>query len=763
MVAKQSSPRFGAPGPILVLVGVLTGCGPRDVANPEPESPAPPTATFVGGDACAACHAEQLERWRGSHHDLAMQQATEASVLGDFDSAEFSYAGRTTRFYRRDSAYIVSTEGPEGLDAEFEVSHTFGVEPLQQYLIGIGDGKVQALSIAWDARPESEGGQRWFHLYADEAIDASDPLHWTGIYQRWNTMCADCHSTALEKRYDSDRDRFDTRWQSIDVDCESCHGPGSAHVLTPAVPPPALPARQHRWEFSGGASIASRVPAASGASEIEVCAPCHSLRTQLAESHQAGDAFLDTYRPSLLDAGSYHADGQILGEVYVYGSFLQSAMAAAGVSCSDCHEPHSTGLRAEGNALCAQCHLPSSYDVPEHHRHQFASAGSQCVACHMRAETYMVIDPRRDHSFRVPRPDLAATLGSPNACNDCHADQSSEWAAAQVGEWFPEGRQNQPHFGQALAAARAWAADARPELVALIADTGQPAIARATALGLLPRFMTAEDLGLLQRSLEDAEPIVRLAAVEATLALPPAARVDLVQRFLTDDRLALRVAAARSLAAARGGLSARRQDDFDRALGEYLEAQAINADRPEGVLNAAAVQIDQGRYAEAEELLSGGVARFPLEPALAISLADVYQQTGRGPEALELLRGVTESGPGNPSAALALGFALVRAGQPEQALVQFERAAAAAPDEPEFQYVLAVAENDSGAAESAVSRLRAAHQRFPGHADTLFALATMLRDAGAGEEALNFARELAAARPGDQSAVTLLRELEQRL
>ncbi|MGD8341173.1 MAG: cytochrome c3 family protein [Gammaproteobacteria bacterium] len=766
MVAKR---RRVAPGAVaigcLLLIGAvaIAGCSPEPPPVTQAGLDVPVAASYVGGQVCAGCHEGESVRWQGSHHDLAMQAATDETVLGDFDETAFAQGDVTTRFFRRNEAFFVSTDGPDGEPGEFAVSFVFGVEPLQQYLIELDDGKIQALGVAWDSRPREEGGQRWFDLYPDEDIDYRDPLHWTGVFQRWNTMCADCHSTNLEKRYDAATDRFATRSSRIDVDCEACHGPGSVHAANPTAAPRALPARAHSWVFTEGATIASRVPPAQDSDEIEVCAQCHSLRAQLTDDHDPGKPFLDAYRPSLLEAPVYHADGQILGEVYVYGSFLQSAMAAAGVTCSDCHEPHSAQLRADGNALCAQCHLATAYDRREHHRHEPESAGAQCVSCHMRAETFMVVDPRRDHSFRIPRPDLSPGLGTPNACADCHAERGDAWAQARIEEWYPEGRWTGPHYGQALHAGRVWAADARDRLASLVADAGQPAIARATALGLLARQLAPADYELIGESLEDESAIVRMAAIDATAALAPAMRSDLAQRFLSDDRLALRIAAARALLPARSELSARRQDDLDAAIAEYLSVQAFNSDRAQGALNTAAVLADQGRLAEAEQVLLDAIERYPAETALHINLAEVYRGQSRAAEAEATLRDALEAGPDNPAIRLALGFALVRAGRADEALGHFEAAAAAAGDDPYYGYVLAIALNDAGETERSIDRMRALLERFPGHADTLFALATVLRDAGSVQEAYDYAVRLDAVEPGASRAASLLRELEQRL
>ena len=185
---------------------------------------------YVGPAACAACHAGEIEAWQGSHHDRAMQVANERSVLGNFDNATFQYAGITSTFSKRNGNFFVSTDGPDGRLSDYEIKYTFGVTPLQQYLIEFPGGRMQALPIAWDTRPKDKGGQRWFHLYPSERITHEDELHWTRPQQNWNFMCADCHSTNLKKNYDATSHTFKTTWSEVNVSCEACHGPGSRHV-----------------------------------------------------------------------------------------------------------------------------------------------------------------------------------------------------------------------------------------------------------------------------------------------------------------------------------------------------------------------------------------------------------------------------------------------------------------------------------------------------------------------------------------------------
>ncbi len=165
-----------------------------------------------------------------SQHKHAMDHATEKTVLGDFSDARFEYFGVRSRFFREHGKFFVETDGPDGKLGAFEIKYTFGLDPLQQYLVEFPDGRLQALSIAWDSRPKDQGGQRWFHLYPDEQIRHDDFLHWTKLNQNWNFMCAECHSTGVRKNYDAATDRFATSWAEISVGCEACHGRGSRHV-----------------------------------------------------------------------------------------------------------------------------------------------------------------------------------------------------------------------------------------------------------------------------------------------------------------------------------------------------------------------------------------------------------------------------------------------------------------------------------------------------------------------------------------------------
>jgi predicted CXXCH cytochrome family protein len=376
-----------------------------------------------------------------------MQEASSTTVLGDFNNATFNYQGTTTTFFKKDDAFWVKTDNEKGELTDYPVAFVFGVYPLQQLLIPLSKGRLNALSIAWDARKASEGGQRWYHIYEnEEAVTYESPLHWTGIYHNWNSRCAECHSTNVVKGYDAATRSYATTYDQIDVGCEGCHGPGSTHVKQAengAVKRGqsaaemglqlSLAARGH-WQRAGNEDIARRVTPLDDPTQVDNCGRCHSRRATLGDYHY-GQPLLDTHRLSVIESPLYWHDGQIRDEVYVYGSFVQSKMAKAGVVCSNCHNPHSNALVAEGNAVCTQCHKPETYDATAHHRHALTSTGSACVACHMPSQVYMGVDARRDHSMRIPRPGVSLSTGSPNACTQCHDDQTDSWAYDALQQW----------------------------------------------------------------------------------------------------------------------------------------------------------------------------------------------------------------------------------------------------------------------------------------------------------------------------------------
>jgi Flp pilus assembly protein TadD len=634
-------------------------------------------------------------------------------------------------------------------------------------------GRLQALGIAWDARPKAQGGQRWFHLYPGQNIKAGDPLHWTGVQQNWNFQCSECHSTNLRKNFDAKAGTFDTKWSEIDVACEACHGPGSNHVAwanrqgnydaLAATKGLAVALDERKgvaWTAVAETGNAKRSAPRQTSREIDTCARCHARASRISDEYVHGKPPQDTHRLALLEDNLYWNDGQMRDEVYNWGSFVQSRMYAQGVTCSDCHDPHSLKVRAPANAVCAQCHLPAKFDTARHTHHAEGTPGAACAACHMPTTTYMGVDARHDHSLRIPRPDVSATLGTPNACTHCHAKQTAQWAADAILRWTGKPPTSYQDFGAALHAGSLGAPGARGALLRLIEDKAEPALVRASAMMRLGRLATPVTMEALARELNDPDPGVRLATVEAIGNGEPALRQRYLPRMLADPVRTVRIEAARALAGA--GESQLAEGDraaFAKALAEYVAAQTYNADRPEGRTNLANLAAQRGDP-------GGAIAEYrkaiEIDPTFVVAyanLADLHRAQGAERQAVAVLR---EGLARNPRAAVlhhALGLALVRQKEIAESLKELKTAADLSPDNARFAYVYAVALNGAGKTKEALAVLAAARKREPYDRDLLSGLAFFSAQSGNRGAALGYVKELRTLDPDNEDYARMAREL----
>jgi tetratricopeptide (TPR) repeat protein len=726
------------------LALLLFGCQEQRPATETEEAAQMDAATlsteaaYTGSEVCAGCHADQYQAWQHSHHDLALQAATPETVL-----ARVTDPVDGTVFTAGDRGINISPEPGMVLAPRF----TFGVGPLQQYVVDGGNGAWQTYPIAWDSREVTSGGQRWYNLN-DAVYPPGDPMHWRGRANRWNSQCADCHSTGVSKGYDPETRSYQTKFEVEDVGCEACHGPGSRHAADP------------------GAAGLLRM--AAQAEQINACAACHSRRSQIAEGFRPDGAFLDHYSPRLISTDLYYVDGQILDEVYVWGSFLSSRMHQRGVTCSNCHDPHTAGLRRPGNETCTFCHQaepPSEfasagaaeYDSPRHHFHPEGSAGAQCVACHMPSRTYMGVDDRRDHSFRIPRPDLSAQLGVPEPCTGCHTDRDAQWAAGVIESRF--GTDRPGHFAAAFAAADAAEPGADEALAALVQDPDAPIMVRASALARLGIYNRGYTLDAIRQA-RKGDPLLRFAAPLAAASLSPERAWRLLEPLLVDELRAVRHQAVSAL------LPTLQADPTYRArlapyLDSWLEDQQLNLDYPETQTNIAGAHIAMGNIAEAESALRESLTlQASWVPGLVL-LADLYRATGRDPAAGPLLEEALALSPDQPEVSYAYALWLSRQGRLEDALPQLERAARMSPEQRQYAYTWAVALNSAGESERAIDQLKRLLDRWPDDPDILLAAITMLRDQQRFSEALPYLDRLIQQRPGDQELIRFRKEMQR--
>ncbi len=701
-------------------------------ATLAPPAEAGNVPAHVGSAGCAACHEAQFDLWRDSHHAWAWRLPEPENVLGDFADTTFTHDGVTSLFFTRDGRFFVRTDGPDGNLANFEVKYTAGVVPLQQYLVETAPGRLQQLDVTWDTEKS-----RWYHLYPGQDLTAGNGLHWTGPYKTWNARCAECHATEFHKNYDPRGKTYASRWAEIGVGCEACHGPGEAHAAWAA---DSSSFEAAKWDGVDQYGLTFAFDSVDPEVEIQQCAGCHSRRDPIGDASPAvGTPFADAYRLALLREGLYHPDGQILDEVYVYGSFLQSNMYAQGVRCSNCHEPHSGDLKTSGNAVCTQCHSANghrdfptlkraTYDGPEHHFHETETPGAQCVSCHMPERNYMVVDARRDHSFRIPRPDLSVEISVPNACTDCHVDREATWAAQQVKTLYPDGRTGTPHYGQVLAKARGDVdAAVEDQLVALALNGDQPGIVRATALRLLAAAPSAGAADRTAPLLAGSDPLVRSAAISIQSAALPSVRIRRIVPRLSDDLRSVRIEAVRNLLDIPvSGYPPAVVKSFRAAMQEYQASLMAKADFPEAQMAIGGTALVFHDLPVAEQAFGRAASMDPQRVDAWLMLARLQISRGALAAARASLERAVKANRQDGLLHQSLGNVLVMQGRHSEAVVPLETATRLMPDDATVAADFGVVLSALGEHDRAVQILQTAVGSRAETADSLYALVVSL-------------------------------------
>jgi len=772
--------RLTLPVIIIITFFFLTGCKSKVEQAKEAQKVKFPKAEFVERELCVECHEEQYKEWIGSHHNLAMDVAADGTVIGNFNNSTFTNQGVTSTFYRKDGKFFVRTDGSDGKLQDYEVTYVFGADPLQQYMIEFPDGRIQLLDIAWDTHKKEKGGQRWFHLHPDEKITPRHIFHWTRRFLNWNYMCAECHTTNLQKNFDLETNTFKTTWTMIDVGCQACHGPGSNHV---------------EWAGSFKKTGDEEIPFditglevnlkdKKSRAQVEACARCHARRNGLRKDYEYGKPFMDFYVPQVLTDPLYYPDGQILDEVYVYGSFLQSKKYQKGILCTDCHNPHTAQLRRKGNELCKRCHFASTteqgekiktkrYDLPDHHFHELGSAGAQCVECHMPETKYMIVDPRRDHKFQIPRPDLSVKLEIPNPCNRCHTDKSAQWSTDKINEWYPltkDKREKEIHFAEVFAAGQSDNQEAEAGLINIINDKSRPAIIRATALNILSRYRSKEAVDRTALSLRDNDPLVRYEAVRALSALIPKVlgpeeqqkKYSLLSPLLKDKIRAVRSETARTLTEVPAKLFNQKDlTDFNKALDEYKDRQDSIADRPESHLNLGIMYENLGQSDIAETSYKTAIRLVNDFTPARFNLANFYNRLKRNEDAEVQFKEIIKFDPENGEAYYSLGLLMAEMKRMDEAVDLLAKAVILLPDQVRVRYNYALTLRHLGQAEDALKEMIIAHQINKRDPAIVQAIAIFYIQDQQWEKALPFAELLVMLVPDAKGPRQMLKQVEQ--
>ncbi|MEI6865924.1 tetratricopeptide repeat protein [Flavicella sp.] len=630
---------------IVVLITFISSCNEKKTESYSRVNHVHAKSKFVGSKTCKECHQKETVSWMGSHHDMAMKVADSTTVLGDFNMSEFVHKKMKTSFYMKGKDYYVTTTNKKGIPEEYKIVYTFGVAPLQQYIVAFPNGAFQCLLTAWDSVEN-----KWFHLQEDVNLKHDEWLNWTGASSNWNTMCADCHSTNLKKNFDSKTGHYKTTFSEINVSCEACHGPASTHVsyyknplINEQAPEMYMQTNMDTKEL------------------VDKCARCHSRRTQITGYFDYKGTFMDHYIPRLLEPPTYELDGQIKDEVYVYASFVQSKMYHNGVSCKDCHDVHSLKLKKQGNDLCMNCHIPS-YDTPEHHHHKQGSKQSMCINCHMVGKVYMGNDHRRDHSFRIPRPDQSEKFGTPNACIFCHKDKTNNWAAKAIVKNY--GTKRADHFSDYLLEGNAGNKGA---LLKLISSEGYPEISRATAMShLITQRATREEVAKIAEKLNSSSALLRREAVTSIEKIRDVSYLNQIKPLLKDSVRSVRIAAVSYLVTLK--VKTEKTKFYKKAEKEYLDFLDMNSDFASGQLKIAEYLQSKGELDLAIKAYEKAIKIDSYYNIARMNLALLFYQKNKWEKSIQLYNKVIELEPEFGYSYYMLGLLYSELNQPKKAI-----------------------------------------------------------------------------------------------
>jgi len=703
-----------------------------------------PDNHFLGDNNCKECHQDEFKDWQGSDHDKAMQIADSISVLADFKGETFTSQGITSRFFEKDNVFYANTEGPDGKYHDYKVIYTFGVTPLQQYIVQFPNGHYQCLRTAWDSIEN-----KWFDLYPDFKVVHSEWLHWSRGGLNWNNMCADCHSTNVRKNYDQKTHSYDTKFSIINVNCEACHGPGKQHVED---------VKRLGDNYSSTGTLQMTLDT-KPKELVDECARCHMRREQYSTHFNFEGTMFDHYFPQILEEPLYYPDGQILDEVYVYGSFTQSKMYQNNVTCSNCHNSHSLKLKFEGNKLCAQCHLPEKYDTPKHHFHKENTEGAQCINCHMPGKYYMGNDFRRDHSFRVPRPDLSLKYGTPNACSGCHEDKDDKWAWEEFKK--QHGEVDSIHFSEKLAPGIAHQPNAHIGLTELINDKTQPEIVRASAVKAISYYDVDNLIDQYLTLLNDESPLVRGTTLDVMSEINNNDYVTYFLPLLEDSKRSVRVKAFYGL----GGLTElqipeKYKDSYKKVKKEFFDHLNTNSDFVGGRIKKAIYYIKKGDLQRGIEGYESALEIDNTNNQVRLDLANLYYKDQNLIKTEETFKTIIEQEPEYGPVYYSLSLLYAELNRIDDAIIQMQNAVKYMPENTRTYYNLSLLYGKKQDSKNAEQTLINGLKIDANNESLLYALAYHYSNTNQIDKAKNILHKLVNLYPNTPQYLDLLKRLE---
>ena len=606
----------------------------------------------TGSAVCRKCHERFYQLWSTSNHGLAMQPYTDYFASTRLKPKTEAVAVGQYRYKAQlgPGPGCISEQGPEG-EKRYPVAHVMGGKNVYYFLTPMERGRLQTLPIAYDVRRGE-----WFDVASSGVRHISDiPLDWKDPAYTFNTACYSCHVSQLSTNYDLKKDTYDSRWSEPGINCETCHGPGKAHVQVCLAAPGGKTPSDLKI-IRGGRDFAP-------GQQNDACAVCHAKMMVLTDTFQPGQNFYDHFDLITLESPDFYPDGRDLGENYSYTQWRMSPCVKSGqLSCLHCHTPSGRFIQKDNpNEACLPCHGQRVQNAAEHSHHPSGSAGSRCINCHMPTTEFARMQ-RTDHSMRAPAPAATLNFNSPNACNLCHRDKDAAWADSLVRKWhFRDYQAGMLHQAGLVQAARTGDWTQLIDILDYIGREDHDEIFTVSLIRLLSACQDPRIAPVLLRALEDRSPLVRSAAAEGLRLWPSTETARALLNAAGDSRRLVRVRAAGALAAYPQMLLEKDPGEkapaqWENAKKELIDSMSIRPDHWDSHYNLGNYHLETGNPSAALQDYEIALRLEPRAVMVQVNSSIALARLGQNDRAEEILQRALKLAPDNPAAHFNLGL-----------------------------------------------------------------------------------------------------------
>lgn len=662
---------------------------------------------FVGSETCAPCHAEQYEAWRHSTHGRAGGRPSAQNVIGNFNGKALRYKdGVVIPAVKNGNQYTFTVQQKGFQDEVIEVAAVIGGGHLygggtQSYFAEFPDGTLRFLPFDY-----SRHSQTWFSQVREnnawvpvspalalEALQEWPPSRVLGATQDFSN-CQNCHASQLLVHYDLASKRYVTRYKSLDINCESCHGPGKRHV--------ALAQSDRRQDAADlGMKALSTL---SKDESLQICWQCHAVKNELTPGYLPGKNFENYFSlklPILAD-DPHLADGRIRSFAYQQNHLYSDCYLNGSLNCVDCHDPHSQKYRdINGHELagrfdnqqCLDCHASKAQNLAAHTHHPPASPGSSCVACHMpffqhRGIGTQIHFTRSDHSIAIPRPEFDAKLGIASACRQCHESKTVGWLEQKTREWYGVLKPHKAPVTGLLQTETLKNRQAAAELL-LQPNTGHAMAQYAGLSYFIHQFLQPD-----------------MASLESDV-------VEKLKMLCREPDLDLQSLAMMSLHLALGQQAEIRVFLIERLKNFGAQETALRARWALGLDYLGTHYVEKGNYRNAIAVHQKGLEINPDDPVTLLNLGIAYGSEGNLTQAIAAFHAAAVLAPANAKVFVNLAAAYSRQQNPALAIASYQQAIKLQPNDPTTPFLLAQMHLENGQTEQAKAVLQAGLGRMP--------------------------------------------------